>query len=216
MAVHRERGSRGLSEAPCPRRHARNGAVIARCSQPEISWWGWRNADDEYLVTSIAKACALNPGARPSGAAPHAGSSDGSEPCDADFGEMAPASPPEWGITEGLPGCPRTGLYPAVPSCRDCGVWVALWAHSRWHWSGRRRGGREVPGAQSLCVPADSSLTACSGVENAGTPQKLLILDARSYTAAVANRAKGGGCECEGTEGQEHSEHLLLGPGSGS
>ncbi|KAJ8412390.1 hypothetical protein AAFF_G00127260 [Aldrovandia affinis] len=28
-------------------------------------------------------------------------------------------------------------------------------------------------------------------------PQKLLILDARSYPAAVANRAKGGGCECE-------------------
>ncbi|XP_009071627.1 PREDICTED: myotubularin-related protein 4, partial [Acanthisitta chloris] len=109
-------------------RHVRNGAVIARCSQPEISWWGWRNADDEYLVTSIAKACALNPGAKASGAALHAGSSDGSEACDADF---------------------------------------------------------------------DSSLTACSGVENAGTPQKLLILDARSYTAAVANRAKGGGCECE-------------------
>lgn len=30
-------------------------------------------------------------------------------------------------------------------------------------------------------------------------PQKLLILDARSYAAAVANRAKGGGCECPGT-----------------
>ncbi|KAK2522430.1 Mtmr4 [Columba guinea] len=109
-------------------RHVRNGAVIARCSQPEISWWGWRNADDEYLVTSIAKACALNPGAKVPGGVPHNGSSDGAEACDTDF---------------------------------------------------------------------DSSLTACSGVENAGTPQKLLILDARSYTAAVANRAKGGGCECE-------------------
>ena len=30
-------------------------------------------------------------------------------------------------------------------------------------------------------------------------PEKLLILDARSYAAAVANRAKGGGCECPGT-----------------
>lgn len=29
-------------------------------------------------------------------------------------------------------------------------------------------------------------------------PHKLLILDARSYAAAVANRAKGGGCECPG------------------
>uniref|UniRef100_J3S953 phosphatidylinositol-3,5-bisphosphate 3-phosphatase n=1 Tax=Crotalus adamanteus TaxID=8729 RepID=J3S953_CROAD len=109
-------------------RHLRNGAVIARCSQPEISWWGWRNADDEYLVTSIAKACALNPGQRLAGGSPQSGLSDGNEACDAGF---------------------------------------------------------------------DSSLTACSNVENSATPQKLLILDARSYTAAVANRAKGGGCECE-------------------
>ncbi|XP_063154907.1 myotubularin-related protein 4 [Candoia aspera] len=109
-------------------RHLRNGAVIARCSQPEISWWGWRNADDEYLVTSIAKACALNPGQRLAGGTPQSGLSDGNEACDAGF---------------------------------------------------------------------DSSLTACSSVENSATPQKLLILDARSYTAAVANRAKGGGCECE-------------------
>ena len=49
------------------------------------------------------------------------------------------------------------------------------------------------------CVYSASSLTACSGVESStAAPQKLLILDARSYTAAVANRAKGGGCECEG------------------
>nr|XP_020847535.1 myotubularin-related protein 4 isoform X2 [Phascolarctos cinereus] len=104
-------------------RHLRNGAAIARCSQPEISWWGWRNADDEYLVTSIAKACALDPGVRAAGGVPFNGNSEGSEACDADF--------------------------------------------------------------------------ACSGVESTGAPQKLLILDARSYTAAVANRAKGGGCECE-------------------
>lgn len=41
-------------------RHQKNGAVIARCSQPEISWWGWRNTDDEYLVMSIAKACQMD------------------------------------------------------------------------------------------------------------------------------------------------------------
>ncbi|XP_056600963.1 myotubularin-related protein 3 isoform X2 [Triplophysa dalaica] len=67
-------------------RHQSSGAVIGRCGQPEVSWWGWRNADDEHLVQSIAKACAAD--------------------------------------------------------------------------------------------------------------QKLLIMDARSYAAAVANRAKGGGCEC--------------------
>lgn len=41
-----------------PHRHQSNGAVIARCGQPEVSWWGWRNADDEHLVQSVAKACA--------------------------------------------------------------------------------------------------------------------------------------------------------------
>lgn len=47
-------------------------------------------------------------------------------------------------------------------------------------------------------VSPDSSLTGGSGCDDNTVPQKLLILDARSYTAAVANRAKGGGCECEG------------------
>uniref|UniRef100_A0A8C5QWK8 phosphatidylinositol-3,5-bisphosphate 3-phosphatase n=1 Tax=Leptobrachium leishanense TaxID=445787 RepID=A0A8C5QWK8_9ANUR len=111
-------------------RHTRTGAVIARCSQPEISWWGWRNADDEYLVTSIAMACAHNPGVRvTNGNTSNKGSSEANESAETDF---------------------------------------------------------------------DSSLTACPGMEGGGgPPQKLLILDARSYTAAVANRAKGGGCECE-------------------
>ncbi|CDQ75289.1 unnamed protein product [Oncorhynchus mykiss] len=110
--------------------HQRNGAVIARCSQPEISWWGWRNTEDEYLVTSIAKACLMDPGAR---------------------------------VTCGAAACSRP------------------------------RG----EGPDSSDGDFDSSLTGCSGPDANAAPQKLLILDARSYTAAVANRAKGGGCECE-------------------
>ncbi|XP_010780206.1 myotubularin-related protein 3-like, partial [Notothenia coriiceps] len=43
----------------------------------------------------------------------------------------------------------------------------------------------------------ESSMTHSTEVETlASQPHKLLILDARSYAAAVANRAKGGGCEC--------------------
>lgn len=52
-----------------------------------------------------------------------------------------------------------------------------------------------------LCVVplSESSMTNSSEVETlAIQPHKLLILDARSYAAAVANRAKGGGCECPG------------------
>ncbi|XP_076024391.1 phosphatidylinositol-3,5-bisphosphate 3-phosphatase MTMR4 isoform X2 [Genypterus blacodes] len=109
-------------------RHQKNGAVISRCSQPEISWWGWRNTDDEYLVTSIAKACQM------------------------DFG------------AKGVCGAPALRLRGESPDASDSDF--------------------------------DSSLTGGSGCDDSG-PQKLLILDARSYTAAVANRAKGGGCECE-------------------
>uniref|UniRef100_A0A673XRU3 phosphatidylinositol-3,5-bisphosphate 3-phosphatase n=1 Tax=Salmo trutta TaxID=8032 RepID=A0A673XRU3_SALTR len=101
-------------------RHQSTGAVIARCGQPEVSWWGWRNADDEHLVQSIAKACAVDGSSR---------------------------------------------------------------KHLRFN-------------LLSLFV-SESSLTNSSEVETlAIQPQKLLILDARSYAAAVANRAKGGGCEC--------------------
>ncbi|XP_028322100.1 myotubularin-related protein 4 isoform X3 [Gouania willdenowi] len=107
-------------------RHQKNGAVIARCSQPEISWWGWRNTDDEYLVTSIARACQMDTGAK----------------------------------------------------AAQCG---------------RQRGDTH----DSSDSDFDSSLTGTSGCEDNTVLQKLLILDARSYTAAVANRAKGGGCECE-------------------
>ena len=40
------------------------GAVLARCSQPEVGWLGWRSADDEDLVRAIADASAYDhPGA---------------------------------------------------------------------------------------------------------------------------------------------------------
>ncbi|XP_019832897.2 phosphatidylinositol-3,5-bisphosphate 3-phosphatase MTMR3 isoform X5 [Bos indicus] len=112
-------------------RHQSNGAVIARCGQPEVSWWGWRNADDEHLVQSVAKACASD--SRSGGSKPSARNSPRDFPCAGDLSD----------------------------------------------------------------VEFDSSLSNASGAESlAIQPQKLLILDARSYAAAVANRAKGGGCEC--------------------
>ncbi|KAM5200251.1 phosphatidylinositol-3,5-bisphosphate 3-phosphatase MTMR3 isoform 6-T12 [Hipposideros larvatus] len=112
-------------------RHQSNGAVIARCGQPEVSWWGWRNADDEHLVQSVAKACASD--------------------------------------------------------SRSSGSKLST-----------RNSSRDFPNAGDLSdVEFDSSLSNASGAESlAIQPQKLLILDARSYAAAVANRAKGGGCEC--------------------
>ncbi|XP_062944144.1 myotubularin-related protein 3 isoform X8 [Cynocephalus volans] len=112
-------------------RHQSNGAVIARCGQPEVSWWGWRNADDEHLVQSVAKACASD--------------------------------------------------------SRSSGSKLST-----------RNSSRDFPNGGDLSdVEFDSSLSNASGAESlAIQPRKLLILDARSYAAAVANRAKGGGCEC--------------------
>ncbi|XP_056130717.1 myotubularin-related protein 3 isoform X2 [Lampris incognitus] len=107
-------------------RHQSTGAVIARCGQPEVSWWGWRNADDEHLVQSIAKACAVDGSSRKLQS--NGSYTNGTDLSDTDF---------------------------------------------------------------------ESSMSNSSEVETlAIQPHKLLILDARSYAAAVANRAKGGGCEC--------------------
>lgn len=62
--------------------------MIARCGQPEVSWWGWRNADDEHLVQSIAKACAVDGTCRKPVSN---GNHSGSELADTDFGEDAHA-----------------------------------------------------------------------------------------------------------------------------
>ncbi|XP_031433386.1 myotubularin-related protein 3 isoform X2 [Clupea harengus] len=111
-------------------RHQSTGAVIGRCGQPEVSWWGWRNAEDEQLVQAIAKACSSNGNA----------------------------------------------LTPL--SNGSCGH-----AHTN------------ITNGNADTVVANGDVEA--EAEPAATPpEKLLILDARSYAAAVANRAKGGGCEC--------------------
>lgn len=76
-------------------RHQSNGAVIARCGQPEVSWWGWRNADDEHLVQSVAKACASD--SRSSGSKLSTRNSSRDFPnagdlSDVEFGKMLPGS----------------------------------------------------------------------------------------------------------------------------
>ncbi|XP_068617012.1 myotubularin-related protein 3 [Brachionichthys hirsutus] len=122
-------------------RHQTTGAVIARCGQPEVSWWGWRNADDEHLVQSIAKACAV----------------DGSSRKHLSNGGHANGG----------------------------------------HANGGHANGGHGNGAVLPDTDFESSITNSTEVETlAIQPHKLLILDARSYAAAVANRAKGGGCEC--------------------
>ncbi|XP_043524100.1 myotubularin-related protein 3-like isoform X1 [Frieseomelitta varia] len=93
-------------------RHVNNGAVIARSSQPEVGWLGWRSPDDEHLLKALSDACSY------------------------DKGESTMMD--------------SSIIYP------DNG---------------------------------DDGVTS-------NKTKKVLIVDARSYTTAVANRARGGGCEC--------------------
>lgn len=105
-------------------RHVGNGAVIARCSQPEVGWLGWRSTEDEDLLKAMADACSFDRGAQ---------------------------------------------------SMLD----VHLSLDSSPH---------------SLSSNMEENALGASVPLNDG--KKVLIMDARSYTTAVANRARGGGCEC--------------------
>lgn len=46
-------------------RHRGNGAVIARASQPEVGWLGWRSSEDERLLAAFVTACSQDRGLQP-------------------------------------------------------------------------------------------------------------------------------------------------------
>ncbi|XP_058169057.1 uncharacterized protein LOC131284219 [Anopheles ziemanni] len=115
-------------------RHQRTGAVIARCSQPEVGWLGWRNSKDEQLLKALSDACSFDKGSQ-------------------DRSQQQERSR-------------RT--------------------------SQRTRNSSE---ASSESSPPRSPEGSHEEVEM-DEPKKILIVDARSYTSAVTNRARGGGCEC--------------------
>lgn len=102
-------------------RHERTGAVIARCSQPEVGWLGWRNSKDEQLLKALSDACAFDRGTQGTRTRHNSTASSDSNP----------------------------------PSPEGSHEEVEM-----------------------------------------EEPKKILIVDARSYTSAVTNRARGGGCEC--------------------
>merc|ERR1740137_51259 len=52
----------GLAGGARRMRNTANGAVLARCSQPEVGWLGWRSSEDEELVRAVAEACAYDSG----------------------------------------------------------------------------------------------------------------------------------------------------------
>ena len=128
-----------------------NGAVIARCSQPEVGWFGWRSPEDEALLKAIGTACAT---------------------------DSVSVSLTKQHLRQiGDKICNKNGCVKGIPN----GV---MHHHKDENSDGSNVGDSE-----------DQSLLGDSSAEG----RKVLIVDARAYTAAVVNRAKGGGCECEGT-----------------
>lgn len=121
-----------------------NGAVIARCSQPEVGWLGWRSPEDEALLHAIGAACAM---------------------------DSAASSLKNQLLKE----LSKTNLL------------------GNGHVDGICNG--DVIGNGDDDSVRDNNVTCESGVAE---QPKVLIVDARAYSAAVVNRAKGGGCECEG------------------
>ncbi|XP_055676615.1 myotubularin-related protein 4 isoform X1 [Lutzomyia longipalpis] len=105
-------------------RHKTSGAIISRCSQPEVGWLGWRNSKDEQLLKAFVDACAF------------------------DRGEQ------------------------------------------------QRKNGVNAPPGSVSSESAPSSPEGSHEEVRMDEPKKILIVDARSYTSAVTNRARGGGCEC--------------------
>ncbi|XP_043067279.1 phosphatidylinositol-3,5-bisphosphate 3-phosphatase MTMR4 isoform X1 [Drosophila bipectinata] len=129
------RGSRRLPAVVW--RHQKSGAILARCSQPEVGWLGWRNTKDEQLLKALTDACAF------------------------DRGEHARRS---------------------------------TFAHASAH---QPTDARDLNGQSSSSGKSSPSLEDSSHEElTLDEIRKILIVDARSYTSAVTNRARGGGCEC--------------------
>uniref|UniRef100_W4VR85 Lateral signaling target protein 2 homolog n=1 Tax=Corethrella appendiculata TaxID=1370023 RepID=W4VR85_9DIPT len=114
-------------------RHQKSGAVIARCSQPEVGWLGWRNSKDEQLLKALSDACSFDKGG----------------------------------------GC--TGTQSSISSTTVS----------------RTRNDSTTSNDSTTPSPEGSHEEV-----NMDEPKKILIVDARSYTSAVTNRARGGGCEC--------------------
>ena len=136
---------RGISYLSLLHRHMTNGAVIARCSQPEVGWFGWRSQEDETLLHALGKACAT---------------------------DSVSASLKKQLIKEmGVKNHHTNGHTDAIPN-----------------------GDVVYDSTGDDNDDEGKDVAACSVIEQ----RKVLIVDARAYTAAVVNRAKGGGCECEG------------------
>lgn len=150
-------------------RHRTTGAIIARCSQPEVGWLGWRNNKDEELLQAFVNACAFDQGEQQQ-------LNNNQLMVIGDGNSVADWNKAEYGTTTTTTGCNAAetdGLTMATVGLNNNG--------------------------SALNASDGESVSSAEGSHEEvrmDKPKKMLIVDARSYASAVTNRARGGGCEC--------------------
>lgn len=175
-------------------RHQKNGCVIARSSQPVVGWLGWRSSQDERLLQRILDISIRDTHecnskqknnyqndkkiAPPPPPPPPPSLSNGVSKAPLSNGDTTNVVA---GQSDAASSSSETADAPKSSNCNGTGqVGTTITSN-----------GGHVMGNGTL--PTNLSMEKLT-TEDSTT--KLLILDARSYAAAFANRAMGGGCEC--------------------
>ena len=193
-------------------RNVRNGAVLVRCAQPEVGWFGSRCTEDENIMRFIAEACATDCGVK----IPLTNGADIEHNHTGSDYSSAASTPTSSTLTNGDIG--------SSSSTEQNGV--SITSTQSVHYKNNDvmangsatmvpNGGVGVVKTIDRSSSSSSSASADAGggtrTQNGGSGAaadvskqdwNLLIVDARSYTAAVGNRARGGGCEYIGKSNQ--------------
>ena len=152
-------------------RHKRNGAVLGRCSQPEVGWLGWRSQEDETLLLSILNSCFYDSANNPLRSRHPTPSK-----------EIPSATTEEWN------GDGSLSISNGSSANIECGSLKDLSEDS----SCFTQGSKKVCAKHYFFFIVKKKTLWQFAIL---ILQKMLIVDARSYATAVANRARGGGCE---------------------
>ena len=199
-------------------RSRKTGAVLARCSQPEVGWFGWRSTEDENMITAIARACALDVGTAHGGAGDQEQKSDnGLSMNESHFVALTESNSEVDGnntTNAGSHSPESSDLEKTSNHLHRNGSAVVMSSEEEIAQQLRRSvsaGGRQQQQTGANGEKAVSNGGGSHGGDVEGKEEgnkKVLVMDARSYAAAVGNRARGGGVEC--AEYYDNTEILFM------
>lgn len=226
-------------------RHTGNGAVLARCSQPEVGFLCWRSQQDEELVKAMADSCAFDRGTNRRHPSCNSSSSVGSNCSSVTSSSVGSGLMPGTGPGGPAPTCAEAGSDKAQRGLQTSGANqnghqvtaaassspqsgssstsapdlapgggkknLAQTNHGQQSPNLLAETGLSSPSSEGLIEDKNNSSASSNGsLRRSGIPslkdlsaeaaqskevKKVVIVDARSYTAAQGNRARGGGSE---------------------